>query len=150
MRIKKHQTQNQYLQTKNGLWVRNLCDRRKDVLDLNQLIQKSEIPLMVLNETENAKHNYAQLEIELDIQQSIENIVIVSDGYGFDEHQKAIEQLPENVQIFATNKALVKWKSSRMPDYYIINNPYPDCMAFLPKTKAPKCLASIRTYPNFL
>src|SRR5581483_5776715 len=36
-------------------------------------------------------------------------------------------------------------------DYFIVNNPYPECMSYLPTNRPlPKCIVSSRTYPEFV
>ena len=90
------------------------------------------------------------------------NIVIVSDGYKFEEKHKILSNLSsKNVSIIAINGALNNWKlvgdecpqqMKRSINYYVVNNPYKECMRFAPKNHRyfPKCIASSRTYKNFV
>jgi hypothetical protein len=89
-------------------------------------------------------------------------IVIVSDGYGFEEKQFMLSKLPPDVCILATNRALSKWKlfnvktpveQRRTINAYIVNNPFKGSMSFLPPKNSqyyPTCVASIRTNHEFL
>jgi hypothetical protein len=59
--------------------------------------------------------------------------------------------LPKDVLIIATNRSLVKWKINKTIDYFVVNNPYQECMLQMPKHRyLPSCIASTRTYHPFV
>jgi hypothetical protein len=81
------------------------------------------------------------------------NIVIVSDGYDFANKHKILNSLPKDIVIIGVNGALAKWtNSSKNLSYYVVNNPYEQCMRYFPKRlkNFPKCITSTRTFHNFL
>ena len=150
MRIKKTSNHNEYFQTKDGIWVRNFCLPNRPIEDINKMVSEKEVGLLINNETDNFKKRYADIQIEIDIRNSIKKAVIVSDGFDFSNKSKLLNDLGEDVCIVAVNKALKKWEIKRSIDYYVINNPYPESLACLPKNNFPKCFASLRTNPLFL
>jgi len=112
--------------------------------------------LIIDNELDNFAQHYALIDNE-DV--FFRSIVVVSDGYNFVEKQKILARLPKEIGILAVNGALKNWKLvgenaplKRAIDYYIVNNPYPDCKQFLPTNHRyyPRCIASIKTNPEFL
>ena len=147
MRIKKHSNKNEYLLTYAGMWVRNFHKMNVPYIDINKITQTNEYALLLKNEIINTKNRYAWIDSE-DFQH--DKIVIVSDGYKFEEMNKVLEKLPKDVAIMAVNGALTKWKGSRTPTYYVVNNPYVQCMQYKPKSIFPKCIASTRTYHEYL
>jgi hypothetical protein len=152
MRIKKS-NKNKYVISKENIWVRDLCSDSKKV-DINNLCHK-ENKLWLENEFENFKKS--KLEFT---EMKYENIIICSDGYQWGDKQKIIGKIPNSiVKIIGTNGSLSKWKMvgdkaeiKRTMSYYLVNNPYPECMAFLPKNHNyyPNIISSTRTYPKFL
>jgi hypothetical protein len=153
MRIKKKNT-SEYLLTEDGIWVRNICKPESVALDLNDF-SKPDCSLFLQNEFNNKKKRLQSFEIN----STIRNAVIVSDGYDFAEKQKILAQLPfKEVTIFAVNGALSNWKLvgkqselQRAINWYVVNNPYPEVKKFLPTKHAyyPPCIASCRTHPEF-
>lgn len=150
MRIKKKH-RNQYINTDDGVWVRNFCDDIPAV-DINNLT-KGEEKIFLDNETANLRQRNLQLgEINWP------NIVIVSDGLDLQSKQAALAELPyQDVKIIAVNGALRQWKLignnpiKRALSMYVVNNPYPESLAYLPTTDYfPNCVASTRTNPAFL
>ena len=82
-----------------------------------------------------------------------ENIIIVSDGYDFKSKQSILAKMPSNILIIGVNGSLVKWEIlNRSLNYYVVNNPYEECIRYLPKQSKilPKCIASVRTNYRFL
>jgi hypothetical protein len=148
MRIKKHPNRNEYLATPEGLWVRNFAKEAVPYVDINHLGRSQDYPVFLQNEIANSTAMHAWIDSE---HFEHPDIVIVSDGYDFDERQKYLAELPKNITIITVNKALAKWKSTtRVPGYYVVNNPYDECVNYLPKRIFPKCIASTRTNSRFL
>lgn len=157
MIIKKHKNRNEYLLTHDKIWVRNPCKETVPFVDINKLSSYTDYNLYLQNETANFVKNYPKIEDE---HFKLDNVVIVSDGLDFQEKQKLLFNLPKEVKIIGINGALKKWEfkkeatyseERRYINYYVVNNPYLDCCAYLPNNNFyPKCLASTRTNPDFL
>ncbi len=154
MRIKKHKSQNEYLQTPGGVWVRNFTKDGIGRVDINNLTRKQDYGLLLKNEVANTSRQSSRIDLE---NVNLPNVVIVSDGFGFEEAHEILASLPKNVAVIAVNGALAKWKLSsgtvrRGINFYVVNNPYSDCKSFLPKKNRyyPKCVASTRTNPDFV
>ena len=149
MRIKKHSNNNKYLSTDSGIWVRDFCTSAKRYEDINHLIPQKDFPILLNNELENKKGRYPNIDNENIV---MNNIIIVSDGYDFESKQEILADLPEDVFIIGTNKALKYWSliGKKTMNYYVINNPYVDSMSFLPEKYFPKCISSTRTHFEFL
>lgn len=149
MRIKKHSNKNKYLSTDSGIWVRDFCASAKRYEDINHLILQKDFSILLNNELENRKGRYSNIDNENIV---MHNIVIVSDGYDFEDKQEILANLPDDVFIIGTNKALKRWSlmGRKTMNYYVVNNPYVDSMSFLPEKYFPKCISSTRTYFEFL
>jgi hypothetical protein len=149
MRIKNHQSGNQYYLTEEGNWVRNFAKPSVPYLDTNNTIKNQDYFIFLQNEFQNNLDRYPWIDSE---NLFYPKIVIVSDGFEFNEKQNLINSFPKDVIVFGVNGSLNKWKCQRSMNYYIINNPYPECMKFFPRGKniLPKCIASCRTNSKFL
>lgn len=154
--IKIHKTKNKYL-CKDGFFIRDFTDSSKIPLDLNKFNSNLDNDLFVTNEFENFSQRYQNIDNE---NININTIVIVSDGYDFAKRHAILSKLDKNnVKILAVNSALKKWtlvgeqaEEKRAINFYVVNNPYNDCMVFLPNKHRyyPHCIASSRTNPEFL
>ena len=152
MRIKKL-NKNNYILTKDDIWVRDLCSNSKNI-DINNLYYK-ENKLWLENEFANLKKTKLELP-----NTKYENIIICSDGLGWKEKQKTIGAIPNSlVKIIGTNGSLSKWdmvgekaEIKRVMTYYLANNPYPECLSYLPRKHSyyPNIVASLRTNPKFI
>lgn len=152
MRIKTFE-KNKYILSKEGVWVRNLCSTAKNI-DINNLYSK-EKSIWLNNEFSNIKKSKLDLP---PIQH--ENIIICSDGYGWEEKQKILASVPYNlVKIIGTNQSLSKWNMvgskaelKRAMSFYVVNNPYKECVSYLPKKHNyyPDLVASLRTNSDFI
>jgi hypothetical protein len=148
-KIKKYLNGNKYLLTPQSKWARDFTRYSVPFIDINKTIKSEDHFLFLKNEFENRISRYPWIDSEKIYHP---NIIIISDGFEFNKIQKIIEELPSNITIFAVNGALKKWQNSRNLNYYIINNPYEECIKFLPNTRKilPKCIASSRTNSKFL
>lgn len=146
--IKNHRNKNKYLLTPSGMWVRNLSTPAA-AEDINDLIPESDYRTILENEMKNATLNIASIDAE-----SIfaPNVIIVSDGYKFEEKQHILQKFPQDkVTIIGTNRALAKWARHTRMDWYVANNPYRECMTYLPShSYYPRCIVSNRTNPEFI
>lgn len=147
MTIKKHINKNEYCLSKSGHWVRNFSNQFVKPIDINDITPLEDIKLILENEFKNSIKRYQIMEDTIH-----EKVVIIGDGYGFEESIKAIEDLPPEVMVIGVNKAFAKWTSQRRLNYYVVNNPYQDCLYYYPQiiTSWPTCIASIRTNAHFL
>ena len=149
---------NHYVATKEGIWVRDFTKSHTKFIDINNLYSEKDYSLLLENEIENTgKKNYF---IDQDTY-THPNIIIVSDGYDFLNNHKLLAQLPKNITIIGVNRSLAKWKLvgqdcptelKRSMTWYVVNNPYSECIKFLPTTHRyfPRCIASVRTSPDFM
>lgn len=140
----------------DGIYVRDFTAYGVTPIDLNKIIAVEDYSLYVENEYENISQKYPGVDNENNIHP---DVVIVSDGYGFNERQKILASLPKNIAIIGVNGALKKWQMvgeqaelKRAMNYYVVNNPYNECLNFLPNNHRyyPKCISSTRTNPKFL
>lgn len=150
MRIKKHANGNEYLLTEAGIWVRNFT-RSATPVDINDFTSTSDRTRLLENQIKNEFSVTMQFDPDDEYHQSV---CIVSDGYDFERKRHLLKALPANVTIIGTNRSLAKWDvaAGRDMDYYVVNNPYEQCMTYLPRTHRyyPKCVSSVRTFPEFL
>lgn len=150
MRIKKTQDGNQYLLTKQGMWVRNFCKNTVPYVDINKTIATDDHFVFLKNEVQNSLKKSTWVDSE---RFHVSKVVIVSDGYDFKRKHKLLADLPKDVAIMGVNGSLAKWElNNRAISYYVVNNPYQECVRYLPRgTKIPpKCLASARTSHEFM
>ena len=150
MRIKKHSNGNNYLLTQNNMWVRNFTKPHVNCIDINKTINESDHFKFLENEVQNGLNRIQWIDSEAFYH---ENVVIVSDGFDFKTKQTLLANLPKNITIISVNGSLCKWEiANRSPNYYVVNNPYEECMRYLPKRGRilPKCIASPRTNYKFL
>jgi len=154
MRIKKYKN-NQYVTT-DEIWIRNPFKESKAV-DIN-FLGKEEINIFIKNEEQNIRSSYIEMDKMEEF--SMDNIIIVSDGYNWKEKQLILADLPNSdVKIIGVNGSLSQWNmvgkeavKKRVMAFYIINNPYSESMRFLPKKHSyyPNIVSSTRTYSPFL
>lgn len=149
MRIKKHKNKNEYLLTPQGMWVRNFLKPLVPFIDINKTIEEKDHFTFLTNEYNNCRERHPWIDTE---NFRHETAIIVSDGYGFKEKQKLLDAVPQEVAVFAVHGALQHWTANKTPNYYVVNNPFRECMAYLPRRSriSPKCIASTRTNCEFL
>jgi hypothetical protein len=155
MRIKKHKNKNEYLLSESGIWVRNFTKKNAIQEDINQLTT-TDFNTLLDNELKNQNDKYPYFDFDNKINRKI---VIVSDGFLFEKNQEVLADLPKDVLIIAVNKVLAHWNlvgdnapKKKAINYYLVNNPFEECIKFLPKKHQyfPKCIASNRTNYTFL
>lgn len=154
MRIKKYRN-NEYILAE-GVWVRNPCTDAKPV-DINSLGGK-DLALFLWNECENMKVSGINMD-DLD-RVGMDNVVIFSDGHGWRERQKVLAGIPNSaVKTIGVNGSLAKWEMvgdkaefKRTMTFYLANNPYSECMGYLPRRHRyyPNLIASTKTNPRFI
>lgn len=134
--------------TKQGMWVRNFNKSMVPYIDANKTVSEKDHFLLLKNEHTNNQAKYAWIDTE-DLYH--DKILIVSNGYGFDS-EAIMNKLPSDVAVIGVHGSLAKWKSPRTMNYYVVNNPYQECMSYLPRRNKslPRCIASTRTNPEFL
>ncbi len=128
------------------MWVRNFTKALVPYADINKLTLEKDYSLILKNEIVNNKHRFPWVNNEKFLH---DKIVIVSDGYRFKDVQKELAKLDKKIAIIAVNDVLHKWTEARVPSYYVVNNPYPECLQYMPKV-FPRCIASTRTNHDFL
>ena len=153
MRIKKTKDRNEFINA-DGIWVRNFRKEGTPFIDINKMLDKEDFSFVLQNEIQNKTLSITQIDEE---EIRFRKIIIVSDGYDFENKYKILKNLPDDVGIFAVNGSLSKWKlhleeKPKAINIYIANNPYSDCLNYLPReTKYfPVCVASTRTNNDFV
>lgn len=155
MRIKKVK-KNEYILA-HDIWVRNFTKTNISSFSINNLCSHDQ-ELLIENELKNITEVEAYSIDEEKF--NFPFVVLMSDGFEFKEKQNLLSSLPKDIVIFSVNRSLAKWKlmsNNIRPDlrrsinFYIVNNPYADCMSYLPKENNyyPSCIFSTRTYPEF-
>lgn len=156
MNIRKHTNGNEYIRA-GDVWVRNFTKRTIAPRQLTNLFSPEDYGLVLSNEQLN--NSLPRIGDETLV---FKKIVIVSDGYDFEDRHTVIGKLPADVCVLAVNGALKKWKlllpstpsEERKPiNGYIINNPYQNSLAFMPSKESmyfPTCIASTRTSHQFV
>jgi hypothetical protein len=149
MKIKKHRNKNDYALANSGVWVRDFTKPLIRSLDINNLISIPDMQIMLENEIKNHDKLYQKIETE---DFNHDKIVIIGDGYKQKEKQKLLESLPADVLVIGVNKAFAMWECNHRLNYYVVNNPYDECLFYYPPSVKywPKCIASTRTNPDFL
>ena len=146
MKIKKFLT-NEYIHA-GGVWVRNFSNDSKTPLTESHLYDHDDYGMIIKNEQVNSVRPKVA-----DEQIAFNKIVIVSDGYNFHKRHELIARMPEDVCVLAVNGALKDWKlvGKKSINAYVVNNPYPECINFMPKPNGyyPICVSSVRTNSDF-
>jgi hypothetical protein len=142
---------NEYIKTPNyNIWIRNFCNTSSSSIDINSTIKETEYFLFLKNEFQNNIRKYQWADPE---NYNYTTAVIISDGYDFNKLHNLLEK-NKNVCFFGVNNSLKKWNNEKNSlNFYVVNNPYEECLRFLPpknKKSLPRCIASNRTYPEFL
>jgi hypothetical protein len=157
MRIKKLNN-NEYISA-GGIWVRNFTKINAPCINIDSITKNSDYQKLLQNEQDNRQLGHGDISDESLV---TENVIIASDGYDFSNRQEFISRVPNNVFVFGVNRVLQKWKmlreelpeeSRRAINLYVVNNPYPECMQYLPPPNSkyyPSCVTSTRTNPEFV
>jgi hypothetical protein len=134
--------------------VRDFTHPYAPYIDINRLTSPHDHKHLLQNEIENRLRNMQHIDTE---EVSHPKVVIISDGYRFNEKQEILASLPKDVVVIAVNGALAAWRllegeKRQRIHYYVVNNPYQECMNFFPRKNRyfTKCIASMRTHPDFL
>jgi hypothetical protein len=145
----KNKNKNEYYHTGNGLWVRNFTKTTLTTVDINDLYPISDIQVMLENELQNRMRMVQQIETE-HLEWPV--VVIAGDGFNFIAKQKLLDMLPPDVVMIGVNDVMNMWAIKRRLNYYVVNNPYPEAMRYLPKRPQPRprIIASERTHPGFI
>jgi hypothetical protein len=152
MRVKKDKfTKNEYIAAE-GVWVRNFTKECVTPINLSPIINQSDYDLIINNESRNTSLQIANISDELIV---LKNIIIISDGYKFKDRHKILAKMPLSVGIIAVNRVAAKWelgsgKDRRPINLYVVNNPYQECLTYLPDKYFPSCVASSRTNHDFV
>lgn len=144
-------TKNEYVFAGN-CWVRNFTQLGVNPVDLSNLSRPEDQRMMVANELVNDTLGAANIADE---NFHFSKVLIVSDGYDFEKRHLFTSQLSD-VAVIAINGALRKWTlyghgktQAKAINLYVVNNPYAECMYYMPTNYFPTCLLSARTYPQF-
>lgn len=149
---KVHLSNNEYVLTHTGLWVRNFGNNSRP-LDVNPTTSRKDYKLLISNEMKLRAMRIPPIDSELD--KKFRKCLIISDGYNFEATRKILPDIPKDVKIIGVNRTLAKWKKDgeliqRKMDYFLANNPYKECLSLLPKHRYyPKCIISSKTNPDF-
>ena len=145
--IKIHKNKNEYFLTDDKIWVRNFAKNNAKPIDINNFYSESEIKTLLDNEIKNQELQTFDFSSEL---KESKKILIISDGYGFENAAEWLNNIPNDVKIIANYGACRYWDSKRLPNYMIMNNPFEDALIYLPEKVFPVLLASSRVNNNFV
>lgn len=153
MRIRKiKSTKNEYVYA-GGSWVRNFTKTGIKPVDLSKLFRPDDYNLIVSNEFASETFGVSNIA---DDNFNFSKVIIVSDGYDFEKRQQLAAKIEGSV-VLAVNGALKRWQlfdNNRILvkpiNFYIVNNPYAECMYFMPSVYFPSCIMSSRTKPEFI
>lgn len=151
MKIKKHHNKNEYVLS-GGQWIRNFT-RSIWPIDITHITMREDYHLLTQNEIFIRTLNIPEIGSE---NLRYEKCLIVSDGYGFNDVKGLLRELPKDVCVLGVNRSLAKWQLNgellkRQLNFFVANNPYPDCASCLPKHRYfPQCIVSSRTNPEFV
>lgn len=145
------ESNNEYMLAGN-VWVRNFTKSNVSPVNISPLIDTKDYNLIMDNEGKNTGLQIANISEE---KITFRHIVIISDGYDFKQKHRMLLDLPEHVAVLAVNRALAKWellsgKERRPINLYVANNPYQQCMGYLPDRYYPTCVVSSRTHHEFV
>lgn len=145
--IKQHKNKNEYLLTKDNIWIRNFTKTNCLAKDINNLYEKSEIEILLQNEINNQRTNYIDLFSE-----NIANkkVLIISDGFGYNQTNYWINNIPKDVKIMCVHGSLRFWKNQRLPNYYTFTNPFDSSIIFYPEQFFPFMITSTRANHKFI
>jgi len=146
--IKKDKNKNDYLLIPGGLWVRDFTKKHIQPLDINNLISETDASLMLENEIKNSKGMYQKIETE---EFTHEKVLIVGSGNDLVSNKHLLDRIPGDVTIIGVNDILKYWDINKRLDYFVVNNPYNECLFYLDKAKTlTKCIASCRSDNRFM
>ena len=144
--IKKYNDGNEYYFA-NGMWIRNFT-KSATPIDINNITEQKDYRIIVENEIKNSAFDISEIDAN---KIKHKKAIIISDGFDFANKQKIILDIPNDVLVICTNRSLSKWRINKKVDYFVVNNPYKECMNLLPKHKYyPSCLISSRTNYEFV
>ena len=138
------------------MWIRDFTKQGIRPQSLDFLFEDSEYDVVLENEVANKQYGKISKE-----EVNMSKVVIVSDGYNFNWKHLSISKF-ENVAVLAVNRAMKNWKlmlpsltqeEQKPINAYVANNPYQECMRYLPPTETPYypvCISSTRTNYMFL
>ena len=151
--IIKTKNKNKYI-LDNKIYIRDFTNDSCIPVDLNELANSIDQDIFIEYEMNNFLKKYSEFEIS-----NYEKIIIVNSGFDFKNKQTILSKVDKKVCIIAVNDTLSNWTLlnkisgvDRSINYYVVNNPYEECINFLPKNHNyyPKCIASTRTNSDFL
>ena len=149
LKIWEHPNKNDYVLVDPNIWVRNFTKNVASAYDINNLYNDNEFELLLNNEMAASFCNVPYLSNPLT---KNKNAIILNNGYGYKEAKEIIESSErEKHYIICLNNTFKMWSNiKRMPDLFIVNNPYADCLSQIPlKTEGTQCICSTRTNMNF-
>lgn len=151
--IIKTKNKNKYI-LDNKIYIRDFTNDSCIPVDLNELANSNDQDIFIENEMNNFSKKYPEFEMS-----NYEKIIIINSGFDFKNKQTILSKVDKKVCIIAVNDTLNNWTLlnkisgvDRSINYYVVNNPYEECINFLPKNHNyyPKCIASTRTNSDFL
>lgn len=131
----------------DDFWIRNYTKSNVVPRDINSLYHEDEVKSIIENEIKNSKVSGPTLAEE---NFTFDNVLIVSDGAGFENHKEFLDQVGSNFCVIAVNNAMRFWESNRFPDFFLVNNPFDNIFSQTPKAGSPKLIASRRANNKFV
>jgi hypothetical protein len=144
--IKKHANRNEYFKVDN-YWVRNFNRQHVAATDINVLYTEEETKELISNEVRNAKLNLPNIADEA---LSYKKLIVVSDGYDFNQHAEIFKKLSPDTCMITVNQAQRLWSTTAFPTFYLSVTTGENAASFLSEKQFPKLIASRRTNHHFL
>lgn len=145
--IKLHKNKNEYFLTEDNIWVRNFFKSNVTPKDINNFYKQNEIDVILQNEIKNQEKNMLDFFSETI---NHKKILIIADGYGFQNSSEWLDKLPTDIKIITVYGASRFWNSKRLPNYMVLTDPFETSLSYLPEKLFPILLSSARSCNQFI
>lgn len=139
-------SRNEYISV-GPYWVRNFAKQNVHPLEINSLYEDDEIKVLINNELANSKMNLPNI---LEENFKFNNVLIISDGYGFEDHADLLDGVGDDLCVICIRNAARYWQALKFPDFLLVQNPFDNIAAQMPEKSFPKLIASRRTNSSFV
>lgn len=139
-------SRNEFLRV-DQYWVRNFTKKNVVAKDINILYDDNEIKTIIDNEIKNSKTSAPDL---LDENFNFTDVLIISDGLGFENHKELLKNIRQDICVIALNKTMQFWEAEKFPDFYLVSNPSETVMPDMPQKAFPKLISSRRACHKFV
>ena len=139
-------SRNEYINV-GPYWIRNFAKLSVNPVDINNLYEEDEIKTLIENEIANSKLNSPNL---LEENFKFRNVLIISDGYGFEDHKEVLDGVGDDLCVICIRNAARYWQAYKFPDFLLVQNPFDNVFSQMPEKNYPKLIASRRAKTQFM